>query len=271
MCWASRSSYYGGAKPRDEGALRQAIEAIAAKFPTYGIRRIAAELERVPYCMAVGRHRVRRLMGEMNLLFKHKRRKSSTTDSQHGYWRFRNLVKGLQATCPDQIWVADITYVRLRWDDVYLAIVMDVYTRIIRGWHLSGSLGQELTLSALKQALLHHPAPQIHHSDQGGQYAARDYVQPLQEAGTKISMAAAGQPSENGYAERVIRTIKEEEVYLNDYENMAQARQDIGHFINVVYEQKRIHSALGYLTPAEFEAQWYQNPLQNSGKMCPVS
>ena len=148
-----------------------------------------------------------------------------------------------------------------------MSVLMDVYTRAVRAWNLSWSLGQELALIPLKYALNHYPAPEIHHSDQGTQYAANSYVKLLQNAGTIISMAAAGKPSENGYAERVIRTIKEEEVYLSDYENMAQARQEIGHFIDVVYRHKRIHSALGYLTPAEFEAEWYQKPPSNSEEL----
>ena len=265
----ARSSYYHASQPRDDGALRKAIAEIAAKYPTYGSRRIQAQLQREPYCMALGRNLVTQLMQQMNLSVKARRRKKSTTDSAHGYRRYPNLVKGATAMRPDQIWVADITYVRLRWDDVYLAIVMDMYTRAIRGWHLGWSLGQELTLRTLHQALLHHPAPDIHHSDQGTQYAATCYIKQLQDAGTQISMASVGEPSENGYAERVIRTIKEEEVYLSDYQNMAQAREEIGHFIDVVYQHKRIHSALGYLTPAEFEAQWQKNTPSNSTFLCP--
>ena len=266
----ARSSYYHAGRRRDEAALRKAIEKIAGKFPTYGSRRIKAQLEREPYWMVVSRNVVRRLMQEMNLLGKRKRRKTGTTDSRHGQRRYPNLVKDLEAARPDQVWVADITYVRLRSDDVYLAIVMDQYTRAIRGWNLSWSLGQELALVALKQALLHYKSPEIHHSDQGTQYAANSYVKLLQDAGTQISMAAVGEPSENGYAERVIRTIKEEEVYLNEYQNMAEAKDQIGHFIDVVYRHKRIHSALDYKTPAEFEEQWYQNTPSESRFLCPV-
>ena len=137
----ARSSYYHASQPRDDGALRKAIAEIAARYPTYGSRRIQAQLQREPYCMALGRNLVTQLMQQMNLLVKHKRRRKSTTDSAHGYRRYPNLVKGATAMRPDQIWVADITYVRLRWDDVYLAIVMDMYTRAIRGWHLGWSLG----------------------------------------------------------------------------------------------------------------------------------
>ena len=206
----------------------------------------------------------------MNLLVKRKRHRVSTTDSRHGLGRFPNLVKGVKASRPDQIWVADITFVRLPADDVYLAILMDQFSRVIRGWNLSWSLGQELTLLPLNQALQRNPAPDIHHSDQGTQYAAKAYVRLLRDAGTQISMAAVGKPSQNGFAERVIRTIKEEEVSLSDYRNMAEARRQIGHFINVVYSQKRIHSALDYKTPAEFETQWIQrNSLKCPAILCP--
>ena len=151
------------------------------------------------------------------------------------------------------------------------AQLLSEFTRVVRGRHLSGSSEQGLTLAARHKALQDHPAPQIHHSDQGAQYTAKDYLKLLRDAGTQISMAAAGEPSENGYAERLIRTIKEEEEYLSDYQCMEEAREQLGHFIDVVYHRERLHSALGYKTPAEFEAQWLQrNPPKNSGKMCPV-
>ena len=266
----ARSSYYRKVESKDNGLLRKSIEEIAGKFPTYGSRRIKAQMEREPYRMVVGRHLVRRLMREMNLLVKARRHKRSTTNSRHGYRRYQNLMKDRKVTRPDQVWVADITYVRLGAEDVYLSVLMDVYTRSVRAWNLSWSLGQELALLPLRQALQRYPAPDIHHSDQGTQYAARSYVQLLRDAGTQISMAAVGAPSENGYAERVIRTIKEEEVYLSDYRNMADAKHQIGHFIDVVYQQTRIHSALDYMTPTEFEAGWYLNPPSNSVFSCPV-
>lgn len=256
----ARSSYYHRGQQQDSAALRDAIMEIAGEHSTYGSRRVKAQLERAPYHIVVGRHQVRRLMREMDLLVKRKHRRTSTTASQHGLHRFPNLVKGVKANRPDQVWVADITYVRLPSDDVYLAILMDQFSRSIRAWNLSWSLGQELALIPLRHALHHYPAPEIHHSDQGRQYAAKAYVKLLRDAGVQISMAAIGKPSENGYAERVIRTIKEEEVYLSEYNNMADARQQIGHFIDVVYQYKRIHSGLDYLTPAEREAEWNACP-----------
>jgi transposase InsO family protein len=257
----ARSSYYHRAEPRDESRLREAIEDIAGRFPRYGSRKIKKQLERAPYRIKVGRHLVRRLMRQMSFLVKPKQRRVKTMDSRHGLRRFPNLVRGVKASRPDQIWVADNTYIRLRSDEIYLAILMDQFSRAIRGWNLSSSLGQELALIPLQYALRHYPAPEIHHSDQGTQYVSKAYVQ---DVGTQISMAAVGKPSENGYAEREIRTIKEEEVYLSDYANMADARQQIGNFIDVVYWHKRLHSALDYQTPAEVEARWQLNPPSTS-------
>jgi transposase InsO family protein len=203
---------------------------------------------------------VQRLMRQEKLLRPVKRRKKRTTDSDHPYPRYANLVKDLEIEHPDQIWACDITYIRLGQGFVYLAIVMDVFTRKIRGWKLSLALDQELTLAALRMALLDH-IPEIHHSDQGVQYAAHEYVDLLKAHQVQISMAAVGKAEENGYAERVMRTIKEEEVDLSDYADFADALGQIGRIIEDVYNHKRIHSSLGYLTPAEFEADWLASKL----------
>ena len=158
----------------------------------------------------------------------------------------------------------DITYIRLFQEFIFLAVVMDVFTRSIRGWNLSRFLDGSLTLEALVKAL-EDRVPEIHHSDQGIQYAAQDYVKALQARQVQISMAALGQPRENGYAERLMRTIKEEEVDLSDYQDFADAYHQMGRFIQDVYNTKRIHSSLGYLTPVEFEAAWrVQKPDQTS-------
>ena len=251
----SRSSLYYQPRATDETQLREAINQLAAQFPTYGSRRLAAQLERAPYQLTVNRKRVQRLMRELHLSCRVKRRTIQTTNSRHAFPRYPNLVRELAITHPEQVWVSDITYIRLREEFIYLAIIMDVFTRIIRGWQLGYGLGVELTLGALEQACA-TAVPEIHHSDQGLQYAATDYTKRLQQAGVQISMAEVGESAQNGYAERVIRTIKEEEVYLNDYHGLADARRQIGRFIEDVYLSKRIHSSLGYLTPAEFEAQW---------------
>jgi putative transposase len=260
-----RSSYYYQPVERDDALLRQAIESIAAEFPTYGSRRITQQLRRPPYQMVVNRKQIQRLMGEMGLKRPLKRGKQRTTNSVHGYPRFPNLVMDLSITYPNQVWVSDITYVRLRQDFVYLAVVMDVFTRAIRGWHLHRWLDQTLTLTALRQALVSH-TPAIHHSDQGVQYAAHEYVLLLRRHDVQISMADVGKAWQNGYAERLMRTIKEEEVYLADYHDFADAYAQIGQFIEQVYQRKRIGyplgAALGYLTPAEFEVNWKQQQQQ---------
>jgi putative transposase len=250
-----RSTLYYQAQPRADQEVRQAIEAVAQQFPTYGSRRVAAQVRRAPYRLLVNRKRAQRLMRHMGLLRRTRSRKHRTTNSQHGFRRFPNLVAKRIAHEPDEIWVCDLTYVRLGAEFIYLAIIMDVFTRDIRGWQLSRTLEQALTLTALQRALAHH-TPVIHHSDQGIQYAAPQYIQTLQAAGIQISMAAVGEPRQNGYAERLIRTIKEEEIDLAEYRNFTEALTQIGQFIDAVYCTKRIHSALGYLTPAEFEAAW---------------
>jgi putative transposase len=182
-------------------------------------------------------------------------RRRRTTNSNHLFPRYANLVQDLEITRPNQVWVADITYIRLRRDFVYLAVLMDVFTRSIRGWQLSRNLDETLTGAALERALV-VATPQIHHSDQGVQYAATAYVQRLQGLGVTLSMAAVGEPRENGYAERLMRTIKEEEVNLTEYLDFADAWRQIGRFLEDVYNVKRIHSALDYRTPREFEEHW---------------
>ena len=239
--------------PGDEAALRRAVEALAGAWPTYGHRRITALLRRDGW--VVNPKRVRRVMRELGLAAEPVKRRVRTTNSDHGFPRYPNLVADLDVVRPDQVWVADITYVRVRVEFVYLAAIMDVFTRCIRGWELSRSLDQGLTLAALGRALK-RGRPEVHHSDQGVQYAATDYVDRLTHVDSLISMAAVGEPRENGYAERLMRTIKEEEVQLTEYHDYADARRQLGRFLDRVYNRKRIHSALGYLTPAEFEQQW---------------
>ena len=248
-----RSTFYYLPRPAPEAELPAALLRLAATWPTYGSRRLTQLLRREGW--KVNRKRVRRLMGQLGIQRKIKRKTVWTTHSQHGWRRYPNLVQDLAITHPDQVWVADVTYVRLRFEFVYLAIVMDVFTRQIRGWHLSKQLDTQLTLVALEHALTDY-RPEIHHSDQGVHYAASRYVQRLERAGTQVSMAEVGAAWQNGYAERVIRTIKEEEIGLSDYRDYAEAYTQIGHFIDEVYAHKRIHSSLGYLTPAEFEQQW---------------
>jgi transposase InsO family protein len=245
-----RSSYYYQAKGRDDQVLKEALKQVAGTWPTYGYRRLTAQLQREGW--PVNGKRVRRVMGELELQGKVYRKKRRTTNSDHPFPRYPNLVQELEVVRPDQVWVADITYVRLQREFVYLAVIMDRFTRCIRGWHLGRSLSQELTLVALERALTKQ-TPEIHHSDQGVQYAATAYVQLLEATGVQISMAEVGKAWQNGYAERIMRTIKEEEVDLSEYQDYWDAYRQIGQFLEDVYMQKRIHSSLGYLTPVEFE------------------
>lgn len=241
----------------DEGKLHTAVGRVAGAWPTYGYRRVAAMLRRDGW--EVNGKRVRRVMRELGLAAAPPPRRVRTTDSTHSFPRYPNLVADLAVTRPDQVWVADITYVRVRAEFVYLAVLMDVFTRAVRGWELGRSLDGGLTLTALDRAL-RRGRPGVHHSDQGVQYAATAYVERLAAVGAAVSMAAVGEPEENGYAERLMRTIKEEEVGLTEYRDFADARQQLGRFLDAVYNRKRIHSALGYLTPAEFEKAWRADP-----------
>jgi transposase InsO family protein len=251
-----RSNYYYRSHPRDDPEVVPAMKAIAGQFPTYGILWMTNQLRRSPHRLVVNHKRVEQIMGQEGLLQPRRRKKCRTTNSEHPYPRYPNLVKDLEVNQPEQVWVSDITYIRLGNGFVYLAIVMDVFTRAIRGWALSKTLDGELTLLALRFALAQR-CPQIHHSDQGLQYAAGAYTALLLQHRVQVSMAAVGKAEENGYAERFMRTIKEEEVDLSEYRNFADAKSQIGHFIDQVYLTKRIHSSLGYLTPAEFEASYW--------------
>ncbi|MEL6941007.1 MAG: IS3 family transposase [Cyanobacteria bacterium J06598_1] len=252
----SRSRYYyqaGEHKKSEEERLKKAITDVAGRYPTYGYRRITKQLQREDW--TVNHKRVTRLMRELGLLTKRKVRRKRTTNSVHGYKRYPNLVKGLSVERPEQLWVGDITYIRLREEFVYLAVLMDVFTRSIRGWHLDRTMEKSLTIRALNKGLKQY-VPEIHHSDQGVQYASNDYVGILEEHEIAISMAGVGKAYENGFAERLMRTIKEEEVDLSEYRNFNEVYRRIEEFLEEVYMKKRIHSSLSYLTPNEFESKW---------------
>ena len=248
----NRSSfYYHCQEDPSEDALRSEIETLAGRYPRYGYRRITQLLLRQGY--TVGTRRVARLMRTHNLLVAVKPACRTTQSSQDAK-PWDNRLETLEVSRQDQVWVSDITYVRLKGRFIYVCLLMDVFTRMIRAWQLSQHLTQSLTLKPLKEALC-HSVPEIHHSDQGVQYLSKAYMTTLEEHGVEISVAQRGRPWENGYAERLIRTLKEEEVHLNDYQSITEARDRIGHFIEQVYHQKRPHSALGYLTPIEFQQQ----------------
>jgi transposase InsO family protein len=255
----SRSWYYERqGQPKlvaaEDIALRDAIEEVVLAFPGYGYRRVTHALTRAGW--TVNHKRVLRVMREESLLCQLKRRFVPTTDSHHGYRRYPNLIKDLVVDRLDQVWAADLTYIRLPSTFCYLAAILDVLSRRCVGWELSRSIDTDLALAALERALwARQPTPGlIHHSDQGVQYASHPYVERLESAGIEISMAGKGNPYENARAERFFRTLKEEEVYLKRYETYDEARANIGPFIEEVYNTKRLHSALGYRPPSEFEA-----------------
>jgi len=233
--------------------LRSQIQKIALQMPSYGYRRVQAELRRRG--QAVNHKRVRRLMREDNLLCVRRRSFVRTTDSSHGFKVYPNLAKELVLSNLNQLWVADITYIRLRAEFVYLAVLLDAYSRRVIGWELRNSLTAELALGALQMALQnrHFRPGLVHHSDRGVQYAANEYTHLLREHGIQISMSRRGNPYDNAQAESFMKTLKYEEVHRSDYYDQRDVRRSVGRFLDKVYNQKRLHSALSYVPPAEFE------------------
>jgi transposase InsO family protein len=245
----------------DELELRSRIQTIALEMRTYGYRPITAELHRRG--VKVNRKRVLRLLREDNLLCLRQRAFVRTTDSRHNLTVYPNLTRNLALSNINQLWVADITYIRLLREFIYLAVLLDAFSRRCIGWAISRHIDTQLTLAALQMAL-HTRTIQpglIHHSDQGVQYAATDYVALLQEHKIEISMSRTGNPYDNAKAERFMRTLKYEEIYMNDYETLAEVRASIEHFIETVYNRRRLHSAIGYRPPVEFEASLVQLKL----------
>jgi transposase InsO family protein len=252
----SRSWYYDRQRrvPRDDTALQDEIEKIVVECAGYGYRRVTRELERRG--QIANHKRVLRIMRDKSWLCRLQRRSRRTTLSDHGLAVFPNLLKEAVITGLNQAWVADITYIRLPTEFIFLAAILDAHSRKVIGWNLSRRLDVSLSLTALECALAKRQvAPGvIHHSDQGVQYAAGDYVAKAREAGMLLSMSRRGQPTDNPQAESFFRTLKTEQVYLSEYLDFDDAHRQIGHFIEDVYNEKRLHSAIGYVPPAEFEA-----------------
>ena len=258
----SRIDYYRRPKEvagsDDDLELREKIQTVALEMSAYGYRRITAELRRRG---EVANHkRVLRLMREDNLLCLRKRKFICTTDSNHSQRIYPNLAGEMKLSRINELWVADITYIRLMREFIYLAVILDAYSRCCIGWALGRSLQSSLAVEALRMALSTRSIEPglVHHSDRGVQYASGEYTDLLKEQGILISMSRRGNPYDNAKAESFMKTLKMEEVYLYDYEDLAEARSRIGYFLEDVYNQKRLHSALGYVPPAEFEQSLLQ-------------
>ncbi|MCC7495778.1 MAG: IS3 family transposase [Fimbriimonadaceae bacterium] len=260
-CWllgVSRGSYYyqGGelaGRELGDSLLREEIERLLLDFPGYGYRRVTAQLRRQGW--GINHKRVQRIMRQSGLQCRPRRRWVRTTNSAHGLHVWPNLLPANPPRALNQVWVADITYIRLPREFCYLAAVLDAYSRRVIGWELSRNTDARLPLAALERALLaRRPAAGfIHHSDRGVQYACGDYVERLLAAGAQISMSGKGRPRDNARAESFFRTLKVEEVYLQEYQDIDEAEADLARFIDDVYNQKRLHSSLGYVPPCEFE------------------
>jgi len=253
----SRAGYYRfrrghKAKPMAM-TLRHQIQHIALRWPAYGYRRVHAELTRQGW--KVNHKRILRLLRNDNLLCVRRRKFIFTTDSRHGLPIYPNLAGGLAVTGIDQLWVADITYIRLQREFVYLAVLLDAFSRRCLGWALRRNLEAALALEALRMALRHRrPQPGlVHHSDRGVQYASRDYTAELLQHDIRISMSRTASPYDNAQAESFMKTLKYEEVYRTEYRDLEDARASIGEFLEKIYNRERLHSALGYRPPLEFE------------------
>ncbi len=253
-----RASYYRDlgeqAPAEEETEVRDAIQRIATEHRRYGYRRVTAAL-RLRLGLVINHKRVARIMREDNLLAVSRRRFVVTTESRHGFAVYPNLARHVTVTKSNQLWAADITYIRLRGEFVYLAVILDVHSRLVVGWELGRNLQATLAITALERAYeARRPAPGwIHHSDQGVQYACPGYGEKLDEYGAVPSMSRRGNPYDNAYAETFMKTLKAEEIECGEYSTLEELREHLEEFIDRYYNAQRLHSALGYLSPAEFE------------------
>lgn len=241
-------------EPDPDMDLRDEIQRIALQWPCYGRPRITQELRRRGW--EVNHKRVYRILREDNLLCLRKRKFVVTTDSKHSRKVYRNLAGDLKLTGINQLWIADITYIRLEEEFIFLAVILDAYSRRVIGWALDHTMEDELTLTALRMAIADRSIGPglVHHSDRGSQYASNDYTQLLKDHAIQISMSRKGNPWDNAACESFMKTLKYEEVLRNEYRNLAEARASVRQFLMDVYNQRRLHSALGYMPPLEFEA-----------------
>lgn len=264
----SRASYYRNWKnrePKEEKvAVRDALQRLALRYRYYGYRRIGKVLKGEGWL--INHKRVLRLMREDNLLSIRRRRFIVTTDSEHSWQIYPNLARYMILTGINQLWVADITYVRLRHEFVFLAVILDVYSRRVVGWSISRRLDSEFAQQALDSALRERqPGPGlIHHSDRGVQYSCNEYVARLEAHEITISMSRPGNPYDNAWAESFMKTLKAEEVDGRRYQDLEDATSSIGTFIEEVYNQQRLHSALNYLSPVGFETQMAKRPVETA-------
>jgi len=260
MTQTSTSTYYYKPKrsraERDkaDADLRDKMEQVQVVFPKSGYRTMKEYLAR-DFDLTVNHKKIRRIMGKYGLIAEIKRAFVRTTDSDHGFAIYPNLLKGKSVTGINQVWVSDITYIRIQTGFVYLAVIIDIYSRKVIGWALSKRINNELTISALKSAIEQRNPPEgcMHHSDRGVQYASHDYVNLLKQHKFQISMSRSGNPYDNAFAESFMKTLKYNEVYLWEYETFNDVIERIPYFIDEVYNKKRVHSGIGYLPPTEFE------------------
>lgn len=270
----SKSTYCYKPKKKDEKIKRdrdlcKKIRAVARKFPYYGYRRITHALRRNG--TLVNHKKVLKLMKIMNITIKPRRRFTRTTNSNHGLKVYPNLIKNMITSRMDQIWCADITFIYLTSGFVYLAAIIDVFSKKVVGYCLGRTLAKELVIEALKMALKSRNASDlIHHSDKGSQYCSTNYIELLEKHKIRISMSAKGSPVDNAYAESFFGSLKVEEVYMWDYEDYSDAVERIQYFIEEVYNKKRLHSSIGYMPPVEFEKMFEENVFDNNKNSCKI-